>query len=574
MKPTEHFIESWDGARFFYRAWLPETGAKKALFLFHRGHEHSGRWDELVKAVERPDMAIFAWDARGHGRSDGPRGYAGCVSDLEKDVELFARHIWQAHNIRAEDTIVLAHSLAAVTVSAWVHDYAPPLRGLILATAAFRVKLYVPLALPALRIRQSLLGEGQVKSFVRGSMLTRLPEEAERYNNDPLIFRQISTGLLIDLHDTASRVVADAGAIQTPTLMLVAKRDWVVRQDAQQKFFNGLSSPVKRLKVFPTACHGLFHDAVRTAVFQCIRDFVGERFAETLSSSTSADALASAHTWREYEGLQNGNGGSSRFAFARAGLRAAGRLSDGIATGWRTGFDSGASLDYVYRNEAHGSLGVGRLIDRSYLNTIGWRGIRQRRTNLQAALRWAIQAIHDEGRDVRILDIAAGVGRYVIETIASLPNILVRACLRDYQEENIDRIRVLADEFRLTDIVAERKDAFDRASFTDFQPRATIGLVSGLYELFPSNEMVVESLAGLAEAIEPEGFLIYTNQPWHPQMEFIARVLRNHRGKPWVMRRRTTAEMDQLVARAGFQKLNMHIDRWGMFTVSIARRMA
>jgi hypothetical protein len=40
------------------------------------------------------------------------------------------------------------------------------------------------------------------------------------------------------------------------------------------------------------------------------------------------------------------------------------------------------------------------------------------------------------------------------------------------------------------------------------------------------------------------------------------------------MRRRTTAEMDQLVQRAGFEKLEMEIDRWGMFSVAIARRVA
>ena len=82
-----------------------------------------------------------------------------------------------------------------------------------------------------------------------------------------------------------------------------------------------------------------------------------------------------------------------------------------------------------------------------------------------------------------------------------------------------------------------------------------------------------ESLAGLADAIEPGGHLIYTNQPWHPQVEFIARVLRNREGKPWIMRRRTTAEMDELVRDAGFEKLAMEIDEWGMFTVSIARRV-
>ena len=96
--------------------------------------------------------------------------------------------------------------------------------------------------------------------------------------------------------------------------------------------------------------------------------------------------------------------------------------------------------------------------------------------------------------------------------------------------------------------------------------------MSGLYELFPENEGVLNSLRGLAQAIEPGGFLIYTNQPWHPQIEFIARVLRNRDGQPWIMRRRTTAEIDELVRVAGFRKITMAVDQWGMFTVSLARR--
>jgi len=83
----------------------------------------------------------------------------------------------------------------------------------------------------------------------------------------------------------------------------------------------------------------------------------------------------------------------------------------------------------------------------------------------------------------------------------------------------------------------------------------------------------LNSLGGLAEAIELGGYLIYTNQPWHPQMEFIARVLHNREGRPWIMRRRTTAEMDQLVRASGFEKIDMEVDQWGMFTVSIARRV-
>jgi len=38
------------------------------------------------------------------------------------------------------------------------------------------------------------------------------------------------------------------------------------------------------------------------------------------------------------------------------------------------------------------------------------------------------------------------------------------------------------------------------------------------------------------------------------------------------MRRRTQEEMDQLVAEAGFEKIDQRIDGWGIFTVSLARR--
>jgi hypothetical protein len=40
------------------------------------------------------------------------------------------------------------------------------------------------------------------------------------------------------------------------------------------------------------------------------------------------------------------------------------------------------------------------------------------------------------------------------------------------------------------------------------------------------------------------------------------------------MRRRTQEEMDDLVRHFGFRKLDMEIDDYGIFTVSLARREA
>jgi alpha-beta hydrolase superfamily lysophospholipase len=80
----------------------------------------------LVETVERlglgEDVAVFAWDQRGHGRSPGERGGAESVAALVKNLDCFARHVCAALGARVEDMVVLAHSVGGVIAAAWVHD--------------------------------------------------------------------------------------------------------------------------------------------------------------------------------------------------------------------------------------------------------------------------------------------------------------------------------------------------------------------------------------------------------------------------------------------------------------------
>jgi hypothetical protein len=259
----------------------------------------------------------------------------------------------------------------------------------------------------------------------------------------------------------------------------------------------------------------------------------------------------------------------------RVGLRFGGLLSEGIRLGHETGFDSGTTLDYIYRNEAGGTTPVGRLVDRIYLNSIGWRGIRQRKRHVEELLQDAMRRLRARGEAVRIVDIAAGRGRYVLAAIAANGERPDSIVFRDYSERNLREGEALTAAAGLGDVARfENADAFDRARLAQLQPRPTIGIVSGLYELFGDNDLVRTSLGGLADAIAANGFLVYTGQPWHPQLELIARALTSHRGgAAWVMRRRTQGEMDQLVEESGFRKVAQRIDEWGIFTVSLAQRV-
>jgi alpha-beta hydrolase superfamily lysophospholipase/SAM-dependent methyltransferase len=573
----EKMFTTWDGTELFYRAWPADTPNDRAIILFHRGHEHSGRWQDVIDKLNLPDHSLFAWDARGHGRSPGERGYAESFGALVKDVDSFVRHVSAEYGFAYENTVVMAHSVGSVLVSTWVHDYAPPIRALVLGSPALRVRLYVPFAVPGLRLLQKVKGKIFIKSYVKGKLLTRDPAKARSYNEDPLITPSIAVNILLGLRDAATRLIQDAAAITVPVLMLTSGGDWVVEQQPQRRFFEGLSSPRKEMHVFPGFLHDTFNEIDNHLPIGKARDFIEDVFAKPQRAPDLLGADRKGHTKDEFDRLRRPLPAVSiaRFGFAvvRFLMSTAGRLSEGIRVGWHSGFDSGAMLDYVYRNEAKGLTSLGRWMDRQYLDSPGWRGIRQRKVHLEAMLEATINSIRSNGDEVRIVDIATGQGRYVLDVLARHRGQAITALLRDFSDANVRAGAALATEMGLAGVEFERGDAFDQESLARITSGPNIGIVSGLYELFPENAPVRRSLAGLAEALVPEGFLVYTGQPWHPQIEFIARVLTSHRGsEPWVMRRRAQAEMDALVAEAGFEKIATAVDEGGIFTVSLARK--
>jgi alpha-beta hydrolase superfamily lysophospholipase/SAM-dependent methyltransferase len=572
---AEHTFHSWDGSEIFYRQWPTREPGGNAVILIHRGHEHSGRLQDLVDQLNLPECAIFAWDARGHGRSPGARGDAPSFGALVRDLDCFARHIAAAHGVATERTALVAGSLGAVIAAAWAHDYAPPLRGLVLAAPAFRVKLYVPFAIPLLRLRSRLTGRSFLRSYVSGAWLTQDEDAARAYDDDPLVSPDISVDVLLGLHDTAARIVADAGAIRVPTLVLTAGSDRVVRAHPQRQFVERLSSALKEQIVYPSLRHSLFQERRRALPIEETRAFLQRVFAAEPGAPSLCDADKAGYAKTEFDRLSAPlpvlSAKRLQFAAIRAVMQSIGRLSKGVRIGWRHGFDSGQSLDYVYEDRARGWTPLGRLLDRLYLDTIGWATIRRRKVHLEELLEATIRQ-RFSGRPVHILDIAAGPGRYLLDTIRKLGSQTISAELRDRDPAGLAAGRMLARQMGIESVRYVEGDAFDPQSIAAVAPRPDIVVVSGLYELFNDNAMILRSLRALAATIKEDGLLLYTNQPWHPQIELIARVLTNREGKPWLMRRRTQAEIDELVAAAGFVKQEMRVDEHGIFTVSLARR--
>lgn len=573
-----------DGVELFYRHWPAVNHdpsiARQAILLFHRGHEHSGRIAHLVDELDLPDFDFFAWDARGHGLSPGERGDSPSFATSVRDVQTFVDHLTDRYGIAEQNLAVIAQSVGAVVVATWAHDYAPKIRALVLASPAFKVKLYVPFARAGLGLLRKFKGNFFVNSYVKARFLSHDPQRIASYDSDPLITKAISVNVLLGLYEAADRVVADAQAITIPTQLLVSGADFVVHRAPQERFFERLGTERKEKHILPGFYHDTLGERDRHLAVSRARRFVLQNFVAPITRPSLLDADKLGATCAESEELAAPLPHNSLrdiyWRMTRASMRVGAKLSTGVKLGFDTGFDSGSTLDYVYRNQPSGTSEIGRMVDKNYLESIGWCGIRQRKLHVEELLRLAMGNLHAQSRPVRIVDIAAGHGRYILESLQGVDPLPESILLRDYSDINVRDGSALIEQKGLSHVARFIKaDAFDRDDLAGLDPKPTLAVVSGLYELFASNKMVGDSLAGLAAAVEPGGYLVYTGQPWHPQLELIARALTSHRaGQAWVMRRRSQSEMDQLVEAAGFRKVTQRVDQWGIFSVSLAQRIA
>lgn len=553
-------FKSFDESEIFYREWNYQP-QQKSIIIIHRGHEHSERLNDIAQSPQFSNYNIFAFDLRGHGHTKTPT--SSIFMDYVRDLDSFAKFLQPKYEVKISDMFVLANSIGGVVASAWAHDFAPNIAGMALLAPAFKINLIVPLASEMITLGTKLKKGLIIKSYVKSTMLTHDPEQQKAYDTDPLITRSIDAELLIDLAKAGKRLVEDAAAIDTPTLILSAEKDHVVFNKDQKNFHDKLDTDLKQYEVLPNFFHGILFDTGKEIVYDKIKDFAEKCFNRTQKkASLSPDSFSV----KEYKDLQNNVGNNLNFKFQKWSLNTIGKISNGMAIGLKHGFDSGASLDYVYHNQPQGKFGFGKMMDKNYLEAIGWTGIRIRKQHLLNVLEQKIQSLQKQGRKVRILDIAGGTGNYLFDIKEKYPQIEI--VVNEFVKANIEIGEKVIQDKKYQNIRFTNFDCFNPETYKklDFEPNITI--VSGILELFGDNEMASKAIQGINSISEQNSFIVYTGQPWHPQLKMIAYVLNNHQNKDWIMRRRSQKELDRVMTFNNVQKENMLIDDFGIFTVS------
>jgi len=559
------YFNTFDGNKIFYRKWNFEKN-KKTLIIIHRGHEHSERLNELTQDKKFLKYNIFAYDLRGHGYTETKT--SPNAMDYVRDLDSFVKHLKNEYQIKEENIFIVANSIGGVILSAYIHDFAPNIAGMALLAPAFEIKLYIPFAKQLVTLLTKIKKDAKVMSYVKAKVLTHDVAEQNKYNSDKLINKEINAKLLIDLADMGKKLVEDSMAIELPTIIFSAEKDYVVKNSAQKKFFLNLSSKKREFIELENFYHGIIFEKERQKVYKMLDDFIQDVFK---NQNISLDVSPREFSRKEYERIALKEYPLNEkifYSIQKFSMRTFGFLSKGMSLGLKYGFDSGISLDYIYKNQADGNLLLGKFIDRFYLNQIGWTGIRERKKNLLTLIEEKINSLGEE--NVKILDVAGGTGNYLFDIKEKYPNVQI--LINEFKKSNIEVGEEVIKKNNWENISFVNYDCFDRETYKKINYTPNIVIISGVFELFEDNNMLENTISGVAEILEKNGAVIYTGQPWHPQLKQIALVLNSHKGndKSWLMRRRSEKELDSLFEKYNLNKEKMLIDNNGIFTVSLA----
>ena len=251
-------------------------------------------------------------------------------------------------------------------------------------------------------------------------------------------------------------------------------------------------------------------------------------------------------------------------------LASVGRASDCVRLGFERGFDSGEMMDAIYADQPSGRWLVGSWLDRIYLGQPGCRGLRARKALLTSTLARIVEEQREAGRRPVILDVAAGPATYLVELLSEDRGPDLTALARDRDEHALERGRHLAASAGVSDRLRyERGDALDEDALVSLDPRPSIVIASGFYELLLDESVIARSMAITRRMLGAGDPFVFTTQVAHPQVAMMA-VVPAHDGRPWIIRNRPLHAVESLARGAGFPDVTSEMEPEGIFAVSVA----
>jgi alpha-beta hydrolase superfamily lysophospholipase len=273
VKRVEGYFRGHNDFELFYQSWTIEK-PKGIMIVTHGLGEHSECYQRLVEGIAPLEFSVYAWDLRGHGRSEGKRGVSRDFFDFCKDLESFIRFVKKKEP--ELPVFQIGHSMGGLVVAnALLKGIGSDLRGTIFSSPLFEVGLEVPkLKEMAGNVVSKWLPDLTLNNQIEYAQLSRDESVIDEYEKDHLRHDKVSTKLFSDMLESIKFALDHAVQIQVATLIQQAGHDTVVGVNGTRTFFSKLSSEDKTFLLYEGYLHEIYNDLGRERVYSDLMNWV------------------------------------------------------------------------------------------------------------------------------------------------------------------------------------------------------------------------------------------------------------------------------------------------------------
>ena len=236
--------------------------------------------------------------------------------------------------------------------------------------------------------------------------------------------------------------------------------------------------------------------------------------------------------------------------------------------------DSGLNFDHIYKNEAKGYTKFGKFIDKILLNLPASKATRYRKEKIVKILQQELEKNRAVNKKTKIVDLASGPARYLIELMNNSENRKwAEALCLDADRASLQYGKILsAGKPMLYKKVNVLKLGRRYKEFSEKKAwRPNIILVSGLYE-YLDDSIVKKSIKDIHNYLDTDGLLFFITQANNPNKKLIENVGITKSGRKWVLFYRKPEILRTWVKEAGYKEMIIELDPWKMYEFCRCRK--
>ncbi|MFC2010915.1 alpha/beta hydrolase [Chloroflexota bacterium] len=273
MKHLDGQFKGRNDLNLYYQCWLPVDEPKAILLVVHGLAEHSGRYSNLVNYFVPRGYGVYGYDQRGHGKSDGLRGYVERFSYFVDDLDIFLRLVHSRHrNVRV---FLVGHSIGGTIATAYTIIHQDEFDGLILTGASLSTPTDVAAGtIFAARILSLILPKAGLY-IINADAISQDNNVVNTYIYDPLVYRgKIRARLGVELIKAMVAVKHQISEIHLPILVMHGAADRLSDPKGSDMLYQKASSPDKTLKMYEGYYHEIFNEPGRKQVLADVESWL------------------------------------------------------------------------------------------------------------------------------------------------------------------------------------------------------------------------------------------------------------------------------------------------------------